>query len=72
MDTRDEQFCYRLIVSAAQLLGKQHPTNAELIDTLRRYHKKLSKRMPNQKYLKAALKNFRKAGTQVPTSFSCR
>ena len=67
---RDERFCYKIIVAAAQAIDKQNPSNKELLEKIREVHKRLNKRMPNMKYMKPALKAFRKAGTQLPTAFS--
>lgn len=69
---RDIDFCYRLVVCAAQVLGNQNPTNREILEVLREFHRRERKRLPRLCVLKAALRDFRRAGSQLPTAFSRR
>ena len=65
MPTRDDDFCYELVVAAAQMVGSNKPTYDELITVIRTGHKALNKRMPNMKYLRKAIRRFNSGGPNL-------
>ena len=58
---RDSEFCYRIVVEAARVIGNPFASNKELLRVMREYHKKAGKRMPRMAEVKIALREFRKA-----------